>query len=178
MDGRPWCSYEIGKGVKVKIDKEDLDRVSARKWRVTKAATGRLRIVTSVQTAKGPRSVTLGNFLMNPPEGKMVYPRRFNDGFDYRKGNLIVCTMQERQRLLPKSRHHGTSQFKGVSFISSLKLWRATIKIDQGNILIGHFKSEVAAAKAEAPAAAAAEDSATGASGTMDICTVPPGLTR
>ena len=38
---------------------------------------------------------------MNPPKGKLAYPRRFNDGFDYRKNNLIICTMQERQQLLP-----------------------------------------------------------------------------
>ncbi len=148
MFDKPWCYYEIGKNAKVKIDKEDLERVSARKWRVTKAATGRLRIVTSVQTPKGPRSVTLGHFLMSPPAGKMVYPRRFNDGFDYRKGNLVVCTMQERQRLLPKKRSPTASKYRGVSRAPRSQNWRASIKVEGRSISLGTYTSEDDAALA------------------------------
>jgi AP2-like factor, euAP2 lineage len=147
-DNIPWCYFTIRNDVKVKIDKEDLERVSAKKWRATKSTTGRLRIVTSVSTPKGPRSLTLGAFLMNPPKGKLVYPRRFNDGFDYRKSNLIVCTMQERQQLLPKTRTESSSRYRGVSYSAKSKTWRAGIKVKGKTIALGTYKSEDEAALA------------------------------
>jgi len=147
-DSRDWCYVPVNKGYKAKIDKEDYERVMQHTWRVMEKDSGRLKVVTTIKTEKGYRQLSLGAFLMNPPKGKMAYPRRFMDGLDYRKSNLIVCTMQERQRLLPKSRHHGTSQFKGVSYVSSLKLWRASIKTAEGVIVLGNFRSETEAAEA------------------------------
>src|SRR4051794_40650135 len=111
-----WCYINVHPGFKVKIDREDLERVSAHSWRVTFGTQGRKRVVTSIRGPNGVRSLTLGKFLMNPPAGKQVYPRRFNDALDYRKSNLIVCTLQERQQLLPKKRVGTTSSYRGVSF--------------------------------------------------------------
>lgn len=145
---KPWCYIPVNKGLRAKIDAEDYDRVMKHTWRVIKKDSGRLKVVTNVMTKGGNRQVSLGQFLMNPPKGKMVYPRRFMDGLDYRKSNLIVCTMKERQRILPKSRNHGSSRFKGVSYVQSLKRWRASIKVDGKSISIGVFESELEAADA------------------------------
>ena len=139
------CSIRVGSH-KVKIDQEDLARVRERKWRVTQGTTGRKRVVTSVRGPQGVRSITLGKFLMNPPKGKQVYPRRFNEGLDYRKSNLVVCTLRERQRLLPKKRTATSSRYRGVSFSSRDKKWRAAIEVDGRTINLGHFKSEAQAA--------------------------------
>ena len=146
--GNAWCFYEIRTGIRVKIDKEDLKRVGAYKWRATKGTTGRLRIVTSITTPKGARSLTLGRFLMDPPKGKQVYPRRFNDGFDYRKSNLVVCSLKERQQLLPKARAHSSSKYRGVSYSERSKSWRAGIKVKGKTISLGVFASEDQAALA------------------------------
>jgi hypothetical protein len=145
---KPWCYIPVNKGLRAKIDAEDYDRVMKHTWRVIKKDSGRLKVVTNVMTKQGNRQVSLGQFLMSPPKGKMVYPRRFMDGLDYRKSNLIVCTMKERQRILPKSRNHGSSRFKGVSYVQSLKRWRASIKVDGKSISIGVFDSELEAADA------------------------------
>lgn len=145
---KPWCYIPVNKGYKAKIDQEDYDRVTKHTWRIIKKDSGRLKVVTNIVTAKGNRQVSLGQFLMKPPKGKMVYPRRFMEGLDYRKSNLIVCTMAERQRILPKSRNHGTSRFKGVSYIISLKKWRASIKVKGKSISLGVYGSEVEAAEA------------------------------
>src|SRR3954467_3665990 len=99
---KPWCYIAVHPKLKAKIDKSDFKRVSEHKWRATKGTTGRLRVVTSVRGPKGVKNITLGKFLMKPAKGLQVYPRRFNEGLDYRKENLIVCTLKERQRLLPK----------------------------------------------------------------------------
>lgn len=135
-------------GLKVKIDQEDLERVSQYSWRVTKATTGRLRVVASIPTSKGYKTVTLGKFLMNPPKGKQVYPRRFNETLDYCKENLIVCTLKERQRLLPKKRSENSSKYRGVSYSKGSKKWRAGIQVEGHSINLGEFKSEREAALA------------------------------
>jgi hypothetical protein len=145
---KSWCTISVSPDLKVKIDSEDLERVSSHKWRATKGTTGRLRVVTSVRTEKGVRSITLGAFLMQPPKGKQVYPRRFNEGLDYRKDNLIVCTLQERQRMLPKKKQATSSSYRGVSYIAKSKKWRAGIEVDGRSINLGTFATETAAALA------------------------------
>lgn len=141
MSKKAWCDIVISKK-KVKIDREDKVRVEEKSWRVTAGETGRLRVVTSVRTPEGVRSMTLGKFLMKPAKGKQVYPRRFNEGLDYRKDNLVVCTLKERQRLLPKQRSDTTSDYRGVSLQKASKKWRAGIEINGKAINLGEFKSE------------------------------------
>lgn len=145
---KPWVYVNVHPNQKVKIDREDLDRVNRHSWRITKGTTGRPRVVTSVRGPKGVQNITLGKFLMKPPRGKQVYPRRFNEGLDYRKDNLIVCTLSERQRLLPKNRLKTTSEYRGVSYSKSDKKWRAAIQVSGQSINLGHFKSEAQAALA------------------------------
>ena len=148
MAQKPWVYLSVHPGVKVKIDKEDLERVNQHSWRMTKGTTGRQRVVTSVRGPSGVRSITLGKFLMKPRAGKQVYPRRFNEGLDYRKNNLIVCTLSERQRLLPKKRVNSSSSYRGVSFSKADGQWRAGIQVDGRSINLGHFASEDEAALA------------------------------
>lgn len=145
---KAWCYVKVHPGMKVKIDREDLKRVEKHSWRVTYGTTGRKRVVTSVRGPKGVRSLTLGKFLMNPPKGKQVYPRRFNEELDYRKGNLIVCTLKERQRLLPKNRTDASSNFRGVSRDRASGKWRASIEVDGHSINLGQYKLESEAALA------------------------------
>lgn len=145
---KPWVYISVHPNMKAKIDASDLKRVSEHSWRITEGTTGRRRVVTSIRGPKGVQNITLGKFLMNPPRGKQVYPRRFNDGLDYRRDNLIVCTLSERQRLLPKSRKKASSAYRGVSFSRPDKKWRAAISVNGKTINLGHFKSEHLAALA------------------------------
>ena len=148
MAERDWVYIDVHPEARVKIDREDFERVSQYKWRVTKSTTGRVRVVTSYRENGKVKTMTLGKFLMQPPPGKQVYPRRFNEGLDYRKSNLIVCTLQERQRLLPKNRKSKTSIYRGVSFSNSDGRWRAGIEVEGKAINLGHFESEDEAALA------------------------------
>jgi len=145
---KDWVYLTVHPGLKVKVDREDLKRVNEHSWRVTKGTTGRPRVVTSIRGPEGVKTVTLGKFLMKPPKGKQVYPRRFNEGLDYRKFNLVVCTLKERQRLLPKKRTKTSSEFRGVSRSGSKGKWRAGIEVNGKSINLGLFKTETAAAEA------------------------------
>lgn len=148
MATKSWVYIDVHPNFKVKIDRSDLKRVSEYSWRVTYGTTGRKRVVTSIRGPGGVRTLTLGKFLMNPPKGKQVYPRRFNEELDYRKSNLIVCTLKERQRLLPKNRTDASSPFRGVSYDRGSGKWRASIEVDGQSINLGHFKIESEAALA------------------------------
>ena len=148
MAKKTWCYIPVRPELQAKIDIEDLERVSAHKWRSTRGTTGRIRVVTSFRTPKGVRQMTLGAFLMKPKAGLQVYPRRFNEGLDYRKENLIVCTVQERQRLLPKNRKKQSSQYRGVSYSSADDKWRAGIEVEGKAINLGLFTAEEEAALA------------------------------
>lgn len=148
MKEKAFCTFKTKSGHKIKIDKEDLKRVSEHSWRVTKGTTGRLRVVTSILTSKGYVTTTLGKFLMKPPKGKQVYPRRFNQELDYCKSNLFVCTLKERQRLLPKKRTGHSSIYRGVSYAKSSGKWRAGIQVEGKSINLGEFKKEKDAAQA------------------------------
>jgi AP2-like factor (euAP2 lineage) len=144
---KSWVSISVS-GKKVKIDREDLPRVSLQSWRVTKGTTGRERVITSIRGENGSRTVTLGAFLKKPPKGKQVYPRRFIEGLDYRKENLVVCTLKERQRLLPKKLTKTSSVYRGVSYQKSAECWRAAIEVEGEAINLGDFESEDHAADA------------------------------
>jgi AP2-like factor (euAP2 lineage) len=145
---KSWCYITAGENDQVKIDSEDREIVEQHSWRVTNATTGRRRVVTSIRTPKGARTLTLGAFLMKPPPGKQVYPRRFNDELDYRKDNLIVCTLKERQQQLPKKRAATSSQYRGVSLTKSTGKWRAAIEVEGKSINLGSFVTEEEAALA------------------------------
>jgi hypothetical protein len=146
---KPWKTIPVNKGKdEAKIDAEDFDRVSEHSWRSVTAKSGRRIVVTTISTPKGYRQITLGAFLMNPPKGMLVYPRRFQNGFDYRKENLIVCSMSDRQKILPKSRNTGTSKYKGVSYYSKNSCWRAGIRVEGKSVHIGFFDTEEEAALA------------------------------
>lgn len=146
---KEWTYINVRPDSKAKIDKEDFARVSKHTWRIVTKETGRKKVVTNIIEKDGRnRQISLGQFLMKPPKGKMVYPRRFMEGFDYRKDNLIVCTMSERQRILPKARKGASSRYKGVSYIQVKKRWRAALKVDGQSLTIGHFSNESDAAVA------------------------------
>ncbi|OFZ15464.1 MAG: hypothetical protein A2Z20_12285 [Bdellovibrionales bacterium RBG_16_40_8] len=148
MKQKPWCLVPVRPNSKAKIDKEDYARVMKHTWRILTKESGRQKVVTNIiDNRDRNRQISLGQFLMKPVKGKMVYPRRFMEGLDYRKENLVVCTMQERQRILPPSRNYGTSRYKGVSYITSRKRWRAAIKHNGHSITLGLFKNEDDAAK-------------------------------
>jgi hypothetical protein len=145
---KKWRWLDVHPNTKVKIDEEDFETLNQHKWRVTKGTTGRVRVVTSYREAGKVKTITLGRFLMKPEGSLQVYPRRFNDGLDYRKDNLVVCSLQERQRLLPKNRKSKSSQYRGVSFSKKDKKWRAAIEVNGKSINLGSFASEDLAAQA------------------------------
>ncbi len=146
---KPWKYLETKTGEKVKVDAEDYDGWMERSWRVIYTGkTKKPSVVTSIRTGSKVRTMTLGQYLMKPKRGKLVYPRRWQGGLDYRKSNLIVCSMKERQRMLPKRADKSTSRYKGVSYVKGKKIWRARIEKNGKSHYLGDFAKEEHAALA------------------------------
>lgn len=148
-NSKPWKYLQTKTGEKVKVDAEDYQELTEKSWRVIYTGkTQKPSVVTSIRTGDSVRTMTLGQFLMKPKKGKLVYPRRWQQGLDYRKSNLIVCSMKERQRMLPKRADKATSKYKGVSFVKSKKIWRARIEKNGKSHYLGDFAKEEQAALA------------------------------
>lgn len=146
---RSWRFLKLENGEKVKIDNRDYDDAVKHKWyMIQQRNSGKRQAVTNLKTANGYKQVTLGRFIMKPPKGKLVYPRRSREILDYRRENLIVCTMRERQIMLPKRRTACSSPYKGVAWEKSREKWRAHIDVKGQTRTIGYFEDEKQAALA------------------------------
>jgi hypothetical protein len=146
---RDWCYLELKNGDKVKVDKDDYARANEYTWYLIQQRNhGKRQAVTNIKTKAGFKQMTLGRFIMKPRPGQMVYPRRSRETLDYRKENLIVCTMRERQIMLPKRRSACSSAYKGVAWEGSRNKWRAHIDIKGQTRTIGYFSEEIDAARA------------------------------
>lgn len=122
------------------VDAENYERVSRYKWCVsTKANT-----IYAYRKDHG-KNVYLHQFLMKPPQGKVV-DHTDGNGLNDRKSNLRVCTKQ--QNLLNRGPVVRTSQFKGVHLCKWTRKWYATIWHGGARIRLGPFDHEVEAARA------------------------------
>lgn len=146
MSKSRWCYLQITSDMRVRIDRQDFERVSARTWRLLNDRSKRLCIVTSIRTERGVRNVHLARFIVKAPAGKYVCLRDLDRPHDFRRENIAVCTLKERQRMTPKRRSGGTSRFRGVSLSDGG--WRASIQVNGRSFNLGTWPSEEAAANA------------------------------
>ena len=118
----PQCSY------KIIVDDEDVALVMQRKWYFKK----RRRVVTA-----DSEQVSIGNYLLSPPEGRVVDHIDGNP-LNNSRSNLRICT----QRQNGKNKH-------GVSNVYLWRgRWRAKIRHDYVDIHIGMFDTKEEAAQA------------------------------
>jgi len=141
-----WCDLVLSNGVRAKLDKDDYDFVSRFSWSCSQDGYA----VRNVNDGKVTRQVSMARLILGLPNGD---PRQVDhidgDRLNNIKKNLRIVTSQENN--FNKRKYRGssfTSKYKGVSWDTSNKKWRARLKIDKKDIHIGRFESEVEAAKA------------------------------
>lgn len=130
------------------VDDQDYNWLSQCKWRTQKSGKrpDAFYAVRNITINKRRTTVQMHRQIMHPPKGLEI-DHKNNNGLDNRRSNLRFCT---RSQNMANSRGSSRrfSSFKGVSFHTQFKKWRAIITKNKKNHHLGFFKSQVLAAKA------------------------------
>lgn len=138
------------------VDEEDYARLSPFSWHIRKdkRTVYATRSETYPPTDKSPRAWKTFNMhreIVNCPDGFQV-DHINGDGLDNRRANLRIATHAENKRNQRKClQFRGkptSSPYKGVHWRPCAGKWQARICFDRVRINLGHFSSEVAAARA------------------------------
>ena len=122
------------------VDDEDDEVVKQRTWYSSKRSAN-LYIVGYDKGLK--KLCRIHRLLMNAKQGQFI-DHVNGDGTDNRKDNLRFCTPSQNQWNRVKSR--GASQYKGIYYISSTKLWAVTITKHRVRYRLGKYKNPKLAA--------------------------------
>jgi len=135
---------ELGKGDKVAlVDGEDFEKLNRHKW-FAKRGHATFYAVRKKQTNKKIRLIYMYREALGSPSSEHIDHIDHN-GLNNCKSNLRPCSAEQNQH--NKGFVRGSkSQYKGVTWHNGK--WRARITYQKKQINIGHFKSEIEAAKA------------------------------
>jgi hypothetical protein len=128
----------VGHGKYTVIDIADYEIVACRRWHIV---NGYVR----AGGGKGYKYVNLARLLLNPPAG-MVVDHINNDRLDNRRRNLRIATIKQNgwnRRLDQSALKCG---YRGIH--KSKKRWKATIRVNEKNVNLGHFLTAEDAATA------------------------------
>lgn len=128
---------ELTHGYVTQVDAADYERLMQHKW----WAIIRKRHVYAGANIDG-KQVLMHRLLMDFPAG--VVDHKDGDGLNNTRSNLRACS--PRENLLNSRSYRGTSQFKGVSWVTSHGKWGARIQSHGRLYFLGLFASEKAAA--------------------------------
>lgn len=142
---------KYGEGRFAKVDDEDYERLSKRRWYVDNCGYARCHELKKVNPC---RPVLLMHRLVMEnaiKEGQMI-DHINGDKLDNRKENLRICTNQQnmcnRGKLIHKKEGAIHSMYKGVRGYGKRGKWVARISIDGKVKHIGVYETEEEAAKA------------------------------
>jgi hypothetical protein len=103
--------------------------------------------VRQVRVGKGKtKAVHLHREIIGAPAGMYVDHINHN-GLDNRRANLRLATRFQNARNRPKTNKATSSKYKGVSYRAGNDKWSATIFADGKNVHLGHFETEIEAAR-------------------------------
>lgn len=127
------------------VDIEDFYRVCGYKWYACKSS--RTYYASRIDTSgRRKRHVSMHRMIIGAPEYLQVDHINGN-GLDNRKCNLRLATAAQNSR--NRRRTGGrSSRYKGVSFIKSKNRYVAEITFNGRRMSLGHFESEIDAARA------------------------------
>jgi hypothetical protein len=126
------------------VDDEDFDELNKYKWfsHKEKYTTYAWRHIRKGSHQYG--KIKMHRQILNSEDNQLVDHINGN-GLDNRRSNIRLCTSQQNQMNKVKS-ENCSSGFKGVSYHSQNKKWRATINFNRKQISIGCYPSEKEAA--------------------------------
>lgn len=138
----------LTQGLFAKIDDSDYVFLNKFKWKAAKHGKKLYAARNTSRTLNNGKQTSLHmhTVIMGTPKG-METDHIDNDGLNNQRKNLRICTRAQNQRNkgIYKS---NTSGFKGVSWHTCKKMWRAIIKVNNKQIHLGEFSNKEDAYKA------------------------------
>jgi len=148
--GYTYRLIRLSQGLYAKVDPEDFYELIKYKWCACKSS--RTYYASRIEITKKQRKcVSMHRFVMSEAlKGygiEMQIDHINGDGLDNRKANLRLATAAQNSRNR-RQRRGKSSKYKGVSFIKPKGKFVAEITCNGKRMSLGHFESEVEAAKA------------------------------
>jgi hypothetical protein len=129
------------------VDPADYYRQVRHKWHTAKG-TRTVYAVRQICLGKGKtKAVHMHREIIDAPAG--MYVDHINqNGLDNRRANLRLATRFQNARNRPKTNRATSSKYKGVTYRPKQDKWTATIFANGRSVHLGHFKTEIEAARA------------------------------
>ncbi len=128
------------------VDDEDFDRINARNWHLSNRHPN-YYARSSALKGDNKGKCLMHRMILGLSKGDKTMVDHINhNGLDNRKENLRLCTRTQNLRNMRTT--HGKSKYKGAFQTRNPKKWASAIRVDGTLIHIGHFETEIEAAKA------------------------------
>ena len=140
----PRRTIPLTQGFVALVDDADFERVSAHRWCVH-TTRGIRYAKTSARVAGKDTTVYLHRFILGVTDPRVHIDHRDHDGLNNQRHNLRACTHAQNHRN-ERKRRGTSSHFKGVSWDTYYRKWRALIDANGEQICLGRFAFELDAA--------------------------------
>lgn len=127
----------------VRIDDDDLEKVSSRTWYVREIRGVKYAFTNGRRGSDDPHTLGMHTLI----SGFAVTDHKDHDGLNNRRENLRDGS-GPRNAQNTRSHRGSTSRFKGVSWDRSRNKWAAYIKAGSRHLNLGRFSDELEAARA------------------------------
>lgn len=140
------CEIVFPSGDIVKIDYTDLKIFANHRWFITPKGRTKYLQTNIINDYGKLTSISFHILIMNNNNGFDIDHINYN-GLDNRKSNLRLITHQQNMNRCRKQ-VNTSSQYRGVYFCNTRKIWRASINNKSKTKSIGSFNTEKEAANA------------------------------
>ena len=139
---------ELTQGKVALVDDEDFEWLSEYKWCLGIDKNTCYARRSQFQKDKSPLTIRMHREILGLHKGSRGHVDHIDgNGLNNQRSNLRVCTNQ--QNCWNRSpRKNTTSKYKGVSWQSRSKMWKATITCKHKAHFLGYYKNEEDAARA------------------------------
>lgn len=135
-------------GLVILVDDEDFASLSRHKWYVHKIRQYLYAFRDIYSAPRQYRRIYMHREIAGlKPGDRTLVDHRDHNGLNNQRDNLRTCTEQGNGANRKKAARPYTSAFKGVCFHRRARKWQAQIMVDQREIYLGSFESELDAAK-------------------------------
>lgn len=127
------------------VDDEDYEWLNQWKWCAVRDHRTFYAMRTD-RTSGRKTNIRMHRQILNVPKGKIT-DHKNRKGYDNRKHNLRICTYSQ-SAFNRRSNKNSRSKYKGIHWRKDRKKWSTQIIYNSKTINLGHFISEIEAAKA------------------------------